>query len=381
MTFGASYLTHPDLFPARRGGEAWGERVVTIALPGGPYRFSGLAPAQVEAVRARFGAHLVDEAAGAVETFAFRMAEAECREIDTRGWEYGLDLDSLWTPDAGSESFAGIFENFFRVLTAYRLLEQGGVLVHGAAVVAGGRSLLALGRSGAGKTTFSRLALARGAEVLSDDLNALRRTAAGTVVEKLPFTGDLGDSESPAGAFPLAALLRLEKSPDDGLVPLVPGYRPPPRLLPVHQCRPAPPRDAPGQPGGPAAVRRRSAGLGPALHPGRRLLAYTGKTMPGLDPASILRPARDLRFRRIDDEAVVVRQRAGEVLVMNETAARLLELADGRTSVADWVEVLAGEYEVDREALERDVLAFILDLAEEGMLELVPAAEEESRGV
>jgi coenzyme PQQ synthesis protein D (PqqD) len=106
--------------------------------------------------------------------------------------------------------------------------------------------------------------------------------------------------------------------------------------------------------------------------------------MPALEPGSILRPARDLRFRRIDDEAVVVRQRAGEVLVMNETAARLLELADGRTSVADWVEALAAEYEIDREALERDVLAFALDLAEEGMLELVPLSEEkpeESRGV
>ena len=105
--------------------------------------------------------------------------------------------------------------------------------------------------------------------------------------------------------------------------------------------------------------------------------------MPALEPGSILKPARDLRFRRIDDEAVVVRQRAGEVLVMNETAARLLELADGRTSVADWVEVLAAEYEVDRKALERDVLAFAMDLADEGMLELVPEEErpEESRGV
>jgi hypothetical protein len=248
MSFGAAFLTYPDLFPARRSGEAWGDRAVTLDLPGGPYRFTGLAAPQVEAVRARFGSHLVDAApagAGTVECLVFRRAEEEFREIDTRGWEYGLDLDpapaavrlaglrlagrldwrpglsgALWTPDPGSESFAGIFENFFRVLTAYRLLEQGGVLVHGAAVAAGGRAVLALGRSGAGKTTFSRLALERGAEVLSDDLNALRRTASGTVVEKLPFTGDLGDSSAPAGPFPLAALLRLEKSPEDRLLPL-----------------------------------------------------------------------------------------------------------------------------------------------------------------
>lgn len=103
-----------------------------------------------------------------------------------------------------------------------------------------------------------------------------------------------------------------------------------------------------------------------------------------VDPGSILRPARDLRFRRIDDEAVVVRQRAGEVLVMNETAARLLELADGRSSIADWVEVLAAEYDVNREALERDVLAFTVDLAEQGMLEAVSEeekAEGESHGL
>jgi hypothetical protein len=248
MTFGAAFLHQPDLFPARRAGAAWGTSSLTIDLPGGPYRFSGLDPVQVEAARVRFGSYLrgmEEPAEAAVETLVFRMAEEEFREIDTRGWEYGLDLDptpaavrmaglrlagrldwrpglsgALWTPDAGSDAFAGIFENFFRVLTAYRLLELGGVLVHGAAVAFRGRSVLALGRSGAGKTTFSRFALAQGAEVLSDDLNALRRTASGTVVEKLPFTGDLGDSASPAGPFPLAALLRLEKSPDDELHPL-----------------------------------------------------------------------------------------------------------------------------------------------------------------
>lgn len=103
--------------------------------------------------------------------------------------------------------------------------------------------------------------------------------------------------------------------------------------------------------------------------------------MSQLDPGSILKPVRDLRFRRVDDEAVVIRQRAGEVLVMNETAARLLELADGRTSVAGWVDILAGEYDVDRAALERDVLAFATDLADGGMLELVAPVEEDRHGL
>ena len=89
-----------------------------------------------------------------------------------------------------------------------------------------------------------------------------------------------------------------------------------------------------------------------------------------IDTATVLRPSRDIRYRRIDGEAVVVRQKAGEVLVMNEVAARLLDLADGRASVGAWVDVLAAEYDVDRESLERDVLTFTAELAAEGMLEI-----------
>jgi len=89
-----------------------------------------------------------------------------------------------------------------------------------------------------------------------------------------------------------------------------------------------------------------------------------------IDTATVLRPSRDIRHRRIDSEAVVVRQKAGEVLVMNEVAARLLDLADGRASVGAWVDVLVEEYDVERETLERDVLTFAAELAAEGMLEI-----------
>ncbi len=89
-----------------------------------------------------------------------------------------------------------------------------------------------------------------------------------------------------------------------------------------------------------------------------------------IDTATVLRRSRDIRHRRIDSEAVVVRQKAGEVLVMNEVAARLLDLADGQASINAWVDALAGEYDVDRETLERDVLNFAAELAAEGMLEI-----------
>jgi hypothetical protein len=100
----------------------------------------------------------------------------------------------------------------------------------------------------------------------------------------------------------------------------------------------------------------------------------TPEIEPGIEPkieiTTVLRPSRDIRYRRVDGEAVVVRQRAAEVLVMNEVAARLLDLADGRATVGAWVDALAGEYDVDRESLQRDVLAFAAELAAEGMLEI-----------
>lgn len=246
--FSAGFLANPDLFPARRGGEAWGRREIGLALPGGPYRFAGLNAAQEEAVRRRFGDYcsIVGGAGAAVEVVLFRAAEADFRTFDVRGWEYGLDLDAapgslrvaglrlagrldwrphsrgevagaLWTPDAGGAAFADIFENFLRVVVAYRLHDQGGAVVHCAAVAGSGGVHLFLGRSGAGKSTISRLAQERGGTVLSDDLNALRLEGGVTVVEKLPFTGDYGDSRSVARPAALAGLYRLEKDTDDAL--------------------------------------------------------------------------------------------------------------------------------------------------------------------
>ena len=39
-------------------------------------------------------------------------------------------------------------------------------------------------------------------------------------MEKLPFTGDYGDSRLPSAAVPLAGLYRLEKAVEDALCPL-----------------------------------------------------------------------------------------------------------------------------------------------------------------
>jgi hypothetical protein len=89
---------------------------------------------------------------------------------------------------------------------------------------------------------------------------------------------------------------------------------------------------------------------------------------------SVLRRRADVRFRVIDEEGVVVRQSAGEVLVLNDLGTRILALADGLSPVAHWVDALLGEFDVERPELERDVLAFAAELVEQGLLEALPAA-------
>lgn len=92
--------------------------------------------------------------------------------------------------------------------------------------------------------------------------------------------------------------------------------------------------------------------------------------MTPLDGRSVLKPAADVRFRMVDREAVVIRQNSAEVLVMSEVGARLLVLADGIRPLKACLEVLAGEFDVDRETLERDVLQFAAELADQGILEV-----------
>jgi hypothetical protein len=91
--------------------------------------------------------------------------------------------------------------------------------------------------------------------------------------------------------------------------------------------------------------------------------------MNDIQAGSVLRRGADVRYRLIEDEGVVVRQGAGEVLVLNDLGTRILVLADGATPVAGWIEILLAEYEVERAQLERDVLAFAAELVEQGLLE------------
>ena len=231
------FLTHPELFPARISGETWGAAALTIELAGQPYRIEGLSETQALSLRDRFGSRVVDDDGADATLQLFRAPASDFQEIDTRGWEYWLDLawrgdalriaglrlmalldlaaarGGIWTCVESREETWGVVENVLRPLVAARLLAQGGLLVHSAAV----DGFLFAGASGAGKSTIARMGLDVGRPVSSDDINALVRIGDRFVLAPLPFTGDLAEHEITAEAIPLRALVALEKGAGESL--------------------------------------------------------------------------------------------------------------------------------------------------------------------
>lgn len=82
-----------------------------------------------------------------------------------------------------------------------------------------------------------------------------------------------------------------------------------------------------------------------------------------------LRLRTDVRYRVVADEAIVIRQRAAEVLVLNEVGARILELLESAPSLDELVRALAAEFEAEPEVLRADAEAFLSELTEAGVLE------------
>ena len=90
-----------------------------------------------------------------------------------------------------------------------------------------------------------------------------------------------------------------------------------------------------------------------------------------IEAGMMLKRCADVRYRNIGDEGVVVRQTASEVLVLNEVGVRVLELLEATMPVSGLLDALDAEYEIDRPTLERDVLTYLQELVDAGVIEHV----------
>lgn len=227
------FLVEPALFPRRISGETWGNENVTIELAGERYRVDGIAPWQVASLASRYGPRITSGGDAVATLQLFRAPRSDFREIDTRGWEYWLDLQwednalaiagmrlmaridlasmrgGIWTCVENPDELWGLVENVLRPILAAQLLDRGnGLLVHSAAA----NGFLFPSASGGGKSTIARMALEAGLPVLSDDLNAIVRRGDAWTILPLPFTGDLLEHELSATPQRLRAIVAIEKS-------------------------------------------------------------------------------------------------------------------------------------------------------------------------
>ncbi len=248
MNFGSFFLKEPGRFPTAPVGLPWGEEVVDLAMSGSHFTFAGLSARQAAYVRQRYGDFLggpTDGAEPAVPTQLFRADPSDFRPFPQRGWTYTLDRDygpnrvriagldlmamldwsphlsaALWSATEATPGFNLVFDNVFRMVSAYALLAQGGVLLHSAGVSDGHWAWIGFGHSGAGKSTLSGLALNAGQRVLSDDLNALRQESGRWFAQRVPFAGELGPTHGDDRSYPVVGICRLAKGPVHQLKPL-----------------------------------------------------------------------------------------------------------------------------------------------------------------
>jgi hypothetical protein len=90
-----------------------------------------------------------------------------------------------------------------------------------------------------------------------------------------------------------------------------------------------------------------------------------------IEPTTVFRKIPDARYRNVGSEGIVVRQAAGEVLVLSEVGARVLDLIESGAPFGRLLTTLAAEYEIGEAILERDVIDYLHEVLEAGIIEPV----------
>lgn len=80
---------------------------------------------------------------------------------------------------------------------------------------------------------------------------------------------------------------------------------------------------------------------------------------------------KDIPWRIIDDQALVVNPRTSLIYPLNAVAARIWQLIDSAKGTEKIIDTLKEEFDIDRETLRADALMFISQLREQGLIERI----------
>ena len=127
---------------------------------------------------------------------------------------------ALWSGEQGGD-LSGFYKICSRMFWSWLLAERGGFISHSVSAVMGGSGFLALGSSGAGKSTFALLAeQVEAGSVLCDDRSAICVDGEGFLLYGTPWSSsaEIGRNRN----APLHAMFVLKQAPENGIKPLSP---------------------------------------------------------------------------------------------------------------------------------------------------------------
>jgi len=238
------FVPGADYFEAVRPG--FGRESIDLAIGPVVFRLESLSISQMDDLRGKFRPFVQTRAsaprpdlrvrlcpAGRASFLKLRQGVAETYRMDCRvrggsrdcwSYEFAGTLEvAAWTAElalveASGPLFHRGLENYLRTLTASFILGRGGLLLHGAGVVRGGKAYVFFGPSGSGKTTVTHLSPTD--TVLSDDLTLLVATERGFEAAGIPFGMAHHHVPDTHRSFPIASLNRLVQSQEVKRSPL-----------------------------------------------------------------------------------------------------------------------------------------------------------------
>jgi len=94
--------------------------------------------------------------------------------------------------------------------------------------------------------------------------------------------------------------------------------------------------------------------------------------MPEITLQSRLALDPRVRFRRFENDGIVIHQKTAEAIVVSEVATRLLEMTDGTRTLAECVNAIQSEFDAPADVIERDLVQFARELADMGVMAVTP---------
>jgi hypothetical protein len=94
-------------------------------------------------------------------------------------------------------------------------------------------------------------------------------------------------------------------------------------------------------------------------------------TKKHIQPYTTVTQTKELVSSDLDGETVLLSIETGKYYNMDPIGSRIWELIKDPMSVSDLIDILLGEFEVDRQQCEAEVLAFLNKLAEDNLIQVL----------